>query len=115
MKIFYSKLKKKSIYDEGNRVSFETKDRIVKNSSELGLNDIKYPFAYREKNIYFMLHRNFITIQEYETSTEKNYYRCLYKKYDESKGDKITDENGGIIENGNLFRNCKVIYDKDSI
>ena len=36
---------------------FETNDKIVKNSSELGLNDFKNIFAYGEENIYFKLHQ----------------------------------------------------------
>ena len=55
--------------------SFETNDEIVKYSSELGFNDIKFPFAYGEENIYFMLHQKHISIQEYESSTEKAEYQ----------------------------------------
>ena len=62
---------KKHIYVGENLVSFETKDEIVKCSSEFGFND-NDPFAYGEKTIYFMTHRKFILIQEYETSTEEN-------------------------------------------
>ena len=61
-------------------VSFETKDKMIKFSSEFGLNDIKYPFAYGEKIIHFLLHRKYILIQENKASTEKNKYRYLYKK-----------------------------------
>ena len=32
-------------------VCFKTSDKIVENSSELGFNDIKFPFAYLEVNI----------------------------------------------------------------
>ena len=60
--------------------SFETDDEIVKCSSEHGYIDIKYPYAYGEENIYFMLHRNSIHLQEYENSTMKNEYQSLKKK-----------------------------------
>ena len=33
-------------------------------SSELGFNDVKFPYAYGENNIYFMLHRKYIPFQE---------------------------------------------------
>ena len=38
----------------------------------------------------------------------------IYKKNNELKGDNITDENEGNIENGNNFINCKIIHDRDS-
>ena len=62
---------KKVFYVGENLVSFETINTILKHSSELGLNNTKYAFAYGEENIYFVLHQKFIPIQEYETSTEK--------------------------------------------
>ena len=44
--------------------SFETNDEIVEYSSEHGYNDIKFPFAGGEENIYFMLHQKYIPLQE---------------------------------------------------
>ena len=88
-------------------VTFETNDKIVNYSSDLGFNGTRNPFPYSEENIYFMLQQKQIPIQEYEASTEKNEYHCFYEKDDEIKGDNITDENEGIIENGNDFKNCK--------
>ena len=93
-------------------MSFETNDEVVKYSSELGHNDMKFPFAYGEENIYFMLHQKLISIKEYESSTEKDEYQYLYKKDEVLKGDNITDENGGIVEYGNDFLNCKIIHSK---
>ena len=61
-----------------------------------------------------MLHRKHITIQEYKTSTEKKQRYVYIKKVGEFKGENITDENGGIIEYGNDFTNCKFIHDGDS-
>ena len=61
-------------------ISFETNDTILKYSSELGFNDVKFPYAYGENNIYFMLQRKYIPVQEYETSTLKNEYEYLNKK-----------------------------------
>ena len=101
---------KKYIYVGENVISFETNDKIVKYSSELGFNDIKFPFAYGEENIYFMLHQKYIPLQEYENSTVKNVYQYLYKKDGELKGDNISVENEGVVEYGNDFINCKIIH-----
>ena len=78
MHIFY--LKVKNIHVGKILFSFETDDEIVKYSSEHGYNDIKYPFARGKVNIYFMLDRKFIPIQEYENSTVRNKYEYLFKK-----------------------------------
>ena len=90
--------------------SFETNDEVVKYSSENGYNDIKYPYAYGGKNIYFMLHQKDIPLQEYETSTVKNEYYYLYKKDEELKGN-----NEGFVENGNDSINCEIFHCKQSI
>ena len=71
---------KKYVYVGKNLFSFETNDKIVNYFSEDGNNDFNYTFAYGKENIYFMLHRKYIPIQEYENSTMKNEYDYLYKK-----------------------------------
>ena len=55
-------------------VAFETNDKIVKYSSDLGFNDVNYLFAYGGENIQFTLHQNCIFVREYNTSTQKNEY-----------------------------------------
>ena len=92
------------IYVGEKIVSFETKGIIVKYSSDHGLSDIKFTYAYGEENIYFMLHQKHIPIQDYETSTEKNEYEYLFK----------LKKNGidGIVESGNDFTNCKTVQSK---
>ena len=57
-------------------ITFEKNDITVKNFSELGFNDNKYPIAYGEKNIYFMLHQNYI-LQNYAYIIERN-EQCDY-------------------------------------
>ena len=104
------------IYAGDKVVSFETNDKTIKYSSKLSYNDVIYPYAYGEENIYFMLHQKYITIQEYESSTEKDEYQYLSKKDGELKGDNITDENEGIVEYGNgsrQNRNCRKIVNKN--
>ena len=98
---------KKYIYVGEKLNTFKTIDIIVKYNSEYGFNDVKYPYAYGEENIYFMLHQKFIPIQEYEKSTEKSEYDRLYKMDGDMKGDNITDGSEGIVENGNDFFYCK--------
>ena len=91
-----------------NLFSFETNDEIVKDSSEHGYNDIKYPYAYGEENIYFMLHEKNILIEEYKNSIMKNEYLYLYKKNEE-----ITNDSEGVdIVYGEDFLNWKFIHSK---
>ena len=62
----------------GNKVfNFETSDKILKYSSKIGYNDVKYPYAYGKEDIYLMLHKNCITFAECEKSTPKGEYQCL--------------------------------------
>ena len=103
---------KNYLYVGEKLLAFETDDKIEKYSSEHGNNDVKYTYAYGKENIYFMLEQKYIPIQEYENSSVKNEYEYLYKKGDELKGDNITEENGGIVEYGNDFSNCKIIHSK---
>ena len=90
-------------------VSFERNDKLVKDSSDFGFNDVIYAFAYCDENIYFMLHRKHIPIEEYKNSTQKDEYEYFYKKDDELKGD-----NQGSFEYCNDFIICKIIRDRDS-
>ena len=113
MEIFYSKLEiKKNIHVGEKLFSFETNDEIVEYSSKHGYNDINYPFARGNENIYFMLHRKYLPLQECENSTMKNEYQFLYKKDGELKGDNFTVENEGVVEYGNDFLNCEIIHSK---
>ena len=58
MKIFYSKLEiKKYIYVGKKVITFETNDKLVKHSSDLGFNEIRFVYAHGEENIHFMLHQ----------------------------------------------------------
>ena len=93
-------------------ISYETKDEYVDYILEYGNNDIKYPTVLGEENIYFILHRKYIPVQEYMNSSVENMYDYLYKKDMELKGDNITDENEGVVEYGNDFLNCKIIHSK---
>ena len=65
------------------------------------MKDIKYAFAYASSKMYPNS-----SICNFHKKDESHY---LYKKDDELKGENITDENEGIIENGNDFNNCKII------
>ena len=103
---------KKYIYVGEKVLTSKTNHVIVKYSSEHGFNDVKFPYAYGEENIYFMLHQKYIPIQEYENSTMRNEYQYLYQKDEILKGDNITVENEDIVEYGNDFINCKIVHSK---
>ena len=103
---------KKYIYVGEKVLTLETNDILVKYSSEIGFYVIKFPFAYGEENIYFMLHQKYIFLQEYDNSTVKNEYQYLYKKDEVLESDNITVENEGIVEYGKDFINCEIIHSK---
>ena len=91
---FLIEIEDKKYFYVGEKVlTFETNDKIVKYSSEISFNDVKFPYAYGNENIYFMLHQKYISIQEYESSTVKNEYEYLYKKDDELRSGNISVEN----------------------
>ena len=92
--------------------SFETNDEIVEYFSEHGFNDVDFPFAHGKEKFYFMSPQKYIPLQEYENSTVKNEYQCLYKKDEDLNGDNNTGENEGIVEYGNDFSICKIIHSK---
>ena len=106
---FLFKIKnKKYIHVGKNLFNFQTIDEIVRYSSEHGYNDIKYPYAYGEENIHFMLRQIYIPFQEYENSTVKNEHQYLYKKNEET----TNDPEGIDIVYGEDFLNCKIIHSK---
>ena len=112
-KIFLIEIRdKEHIHAGGNLLISVTNDKLVKSSSNLGFNEIKFIFAHDKENFYFMLHQRYIPIQNYKTSTEKNEYVFLYKKCDELKGNNTTDENEDIVEYGNDFINCKLLHNR---
>ena len=94
----------------GKVFNFKTNYIRVKFISEYGFNDVKYPYAYGDENISFMLHQKYIPIQEYEKSTEKTKYEYLYKLDDDIKDNNITDENEGIVKYGNDFSICRTFH-----
>ena len=49
---------KKYGYVGEKKITFGTNDKIVKYNSEYGFNDVKFPYAYGEENIYFMLYED---------------------------------------------------------
>ena len=59
------------IYVGEKLISFEKNDTRLIFFPENGFNDVIFPYAYGENNIYSMLHRKYSPIQENRTSTEK--------------------------------------------
>ena len=106
---FLFKIEDKNFIHVGEKLfSFETDNEIIKYSSEHGFNDVKFPFAHGEENIYFMLHQKYIPLQEYENSTMKNESQYLYKKNEEITNDPERIE----IVYGEIFLNCEIIHSK---
>ena len=103
---------KKFIHVGKDVISFEINDEYVDYIVEYGNNDIKYPVVCGDENLYFILHRKYIPVQEYTNSSIENMYDYLYKKDMELKGDNITIENEGVVEYGKDFLNCKIIHSK---
>ena len=65
----------------GEKVNrFETIDIIVKCSLDLGFNDIKFPHAYNEGNIYFMLHQKKFLFKNMKLQQKKTSITLCIKK-----------------------------------
>ena len=94
------------------KFTFKTNDDIEEYFSESKYNDVKYPFALSNENIYYMLYQKYITIEEFDNSKMFDEYQYLYRKDEELKGDKITVESDGVVEYGNDFLNCEIIDSK---
>ena len=70
--IFLSEIEdERDVYVGEKIFVFETNVLIKKRSPDIGFIDNEFPYAYGGENIYFMLHRKYIPIQEYEHSTLK--------------------------------------------
>ena len=77
------KIKKDRYVFIGNTIyEFSTNnDKILKYYSPVGNNDVPYPFAYGEKNVYFMLDNKYIPyedIKELENKKETDGYNYYY-------------------------------------
>ena len=74
--------------------TFKTTDEIIKFSSNLGINNVHYPFAYGKDNIYFLVDRHeFIPYNSIENENIKNMdltydaYNFLYNTNDGERYD----------------------------
>ena len=70
---------KKYLHVSESIFTFKTTGNIVKYGLEYGHNDINYPFAYDQTNIYYMQHQKYEPIDQYKKSTYKNEYDYLYR------------------------------------
>ena len=79
-KKFLFKINDKKYLHVGESIfTFKTTGNIVKYGVEYGHNDINYPFAYDQTNIYYMQHQKYVPIDQYKKSTYKNEYDYLYR------------------------------------
>ena len=113
-KILFEFIDGKYIFVFKKSVSFETSDKKVENFSKGRFIDFNYSYDYSNENIYFLLPRKYIPIEEYKNSTQKAEYLYLYERDDEMKGDNFTVENEGIIAYSNDFIIWKIFHDRDS-
>ena len=67
--IFLLKIEDKKYIYEGDTVfTFETVDDIDEYFSEIGHNDVNYPFALSKENIYYMIYQKYVTIDDFVDS-----------------------------------------------
>ena len=76
--------------------TFKSNSNIVKYGFKNGYNDSKFPFAYDQTNIYYMLEQKYEPINKYKKSSFKDEYEYLYRN------DKI---------NGKNLQNYKLIHE----
>ena len=79
---------RKSLHVGESIFTFTSDTNIVKYGFRYGFNDIKYPFAYDQTNIYYMLEKKNEPINQYKKSTLKNEYDYLYRN-NETNGKKL--------------------------
>ena len=60
--------------------AFETNDKIVKYSPELGYNDVKFPFAYGEENIFLCFIENIFLFKKMKPQQKKTSINIYRKK-----------------------------------
>ena len=59
--------------------TFTTNSNIIKYGFDYGFNDIKFPYAYDQTNIYYMIEKKYEPLEKYKKSTIKNEYDYLYR------------------------------------
>ena len=59
--------------------TFTSNSNNIKYGFEYGFNDVKFPFAYDQTNIYYMLEKKYEPIKQYKQSTYKDEYAYLYR------------------------------------
>ena len=78
---FLFKLGDKKYLHVGESIfTFTTDSNIIKYGFYYGFNDIKFPYAYDQTNIYYMLEKKYEPLEKYKKSTIKNEYDYLYRK-----------------------------------
>ena len=94
---FLFKISDKKYLHVGESVfTFTTNSNIIKYGFRYGFNDIKFPYAYDQTIIYYMLEKKYEPFNQYKKSTIKNEYDYLYRN------NKV---------NGTKFQNYKLIHE----
>ena len=61
--------------------TFETDDQIIDFVTPVGNNDVPYPIAYGEKNVYFMLDKSFVKKSKMATPMDAENCYMLYVEF----------------------------------
>ena len=94
--IFLFKIGDKKYLHVGESIfTFTTTSKIEKYGFFYGFNDIKFPYAYDQTNIFYMLDKKYEPINQYKKSTYKDEYSYLYRNNK---------------TNGNKLQNYKLIH-----
>ena len=104
---------KKYVHVGEKIITFETSNKIMKYYSKYGYNDIKYPYVYGKKTFTLCVIKNIFLFKNIKVQQKRMSINICIKKKEELKGENILDKNGGIVEYGFDFKNCKIIHDRN--
>lgn len=92
---FLLELKKQYVYVGPEIYEFPKKDKISRYYSKIGKNDVPYPIAVGEKNIYFLFDRKYV-LKRFVKHIDEDMYQDYYK-----------------MENVNLIKNLKMVEERN--
>ena len=92
---FLLELEKQYVYVGPEIYEFPKKDKISRYYSKIGKNDVPYPIAVGEKNIYFLFDRKYV-LKRFVKHIDEDMYQDYYK-----------------MENVNLIKNLKMVEERN--
>ena len=91
---FLLELKDRYVYVGPEIYEFPKKDKVRKYYSTIGKNDVPYPIAVGEKNIYFLFDKKYV-LKRFVKHIDEDMYQDYYK-----------------MENVNLIKNLKMVHER---